>query len=120
MDRIKHSLTYSGGQSRGCVRTFAPLQRFGFVGYSPYTRPSVVSLATAIPFDELSQGSHDALYSLKGEIVGRGVRSVLGMDLPLFPKRRFQEGATSQSVFADRFAGGQNSYRQHFLELYEQ
>ena len=45
VDRIKHSLTYSGGQSRGCVRTFAPLRRFGFVGYSPYTRPAVVRRA---------------------------------------------------------------------------
>ena len=35
VDRIKHSLTYSGGQSRGCVRTYAPLQRFGFVGTAP-------------------------------------------------------------------------------------
>lgn len=120
VDRIKHSLTYSGGQSRGCVRTFAPLRKFGFVGYSPYARPSVVSTATAIPFAALSDGSLDALYSLKGEIVGRGVRAVFGVDLPVFPKRRFQEGATSASVFADRFAGESDSYRQHFLELYEQ
>ena len=120
MDRIKHSLTYSGGQSRGCVRTFAPQRRFGFVGYSPYTRPSVVSTATAIPFDELSHGSHDALYSLKGEIVGRGIQTVLGMELPLFPKRRFQEGATTASVFRDRFELGSESYRQRFLELHEQ
>jgi len=120
VDRIKHSLTYSGGQSRGCVRTFAPQRRFGFVGYSPYTRPSVVSTATAIPFDELSHGSHDALYSLKGEIVGRGIQTVLGMELPLFPKRRFQEGATTASVFRDRFELGSESYRQRFLELHEQ
>jgi asparagine synthase (glutamine-hydrolysing) len=120
VDRIKHSLTYSGGQSRGCVRTFAPLRRFGFVGYSPYTRPSVVRTATAIPFADLSHGSHDALYSLKGEIVRRGVRALLGMELPVFPKRRFQEGATSDSVFADRFDVTSDSYRQHFLDLYEQ
>jgi len=120
VDRMKHSLTYSGGQSRGCVRTYAPLHKYGFVGYSPYTRPAVVSTATAIPFDELSRGSHDALYSLKGEIVGRGVKALLGLELPLFSKRRFQEGATSASVFADRFAAGAESYRQHFLDLYEQ
>ena len=120
VDRIKHSLTYSGGQSRGCVRSFAPLRRFGFVGYSPYTRPAVVGVATAIPFDSLSHGSHEALYSLKGEIVRRGVRVVLGMELPVFPKRRFQEGATPESVFADRFAGEPDLYRQHFLELHKQ
>jgi len=42
------------------------------------------------------------------------------MDLPLFPKRRFQEGATSESVFTKRFSAGPESYRQHFLELYDQ
>ena len=69
VDRIKHSLTYSGGQSRGCVRTYAPLRRFGFVGYSPYTRPAVIRTATAIPFAELAHGSHDRLYGLKVEVV---------------------------------------------------
>jgi asparagine synthase (glutamine-hydrolysing) len=118
VDRIKHSLTYSGGQSRGCVRTFAPLRRFGFIGYSPYTRPAVVGIATAIPFDELAAGSHETLYGLKGEIVGRGVERLLGFELPRFPKRRFQEGATTTEVFTDRFGVGPETYRQHFLELY--
>lgn len=120
VDRIKHSLTYSGGQSRGCVRTYAPLSKYGFVGYSPYTRPAVVRAATAIPFDQLTAGSHQALYALKGEIVGRGVEALFGLELPRFAKRRFQEGATSEEVFADRFVGADDSYRQHFLDLYEQ
>ena len=37
--RIKHSLTYSGGLSRSYVRTYAPARRYGFDGFSPYTRP---------------------------------------------------------------------------------
>jgi len=118
VDRIKHSLTFSGGQSRGCVRTYAPLRRFGFVGYSPYTRPAVIRTATAIPFDELSGGSHAALYALKGEIVRRGVRSVLGVELPIFEKRRFQEGATSAAGFNSLFDVPPEAYRQHFLELF--
>lgn len=120
VDRIKHSLTYSGGQSRGCVRTYAPLRKHGFVGYSPFTRPAVVSIAASIPFDDLSRGSLKALYSLKGEIVRRGVSQVLGMELPVFPKRRFQEGATSASAFAIRFDVDPESYRHHFLHLHKQ
>lgn len=118
VDRIKHSLTYSGGQSRGCVRVHAPLRRFGFVGYSPFTRPEMVSLATAIPFDELTEGSTERLYALKGEILQRGVRAVTGIDLPAFPKCRFQEGAAPESVFAERFPTDPEAYRNHFLDRY--
>ena len=118
VDRIKHSLTYTGGQSRGCVRSFAPMQRYGFVGFSPFTRPAVVRVATAIPFADLSRGSHEALYSLKGEIVRRGMRAVWNLDMPVFEKRRFQEGATAPAVFAERFAADPAAYREHFLALH--
>src|SRR4029079_17546068 len=37
VDSIKHSLTYSGGFSRGCVRGYACAQSHGFVDFSPYT-----------------------------------------------------------------------------------
>ena len=40
VDSIKHSLTYSGGYSRGCVRSYACAREHGFDGFSPYTRPS--------------------------------------------------------------------------------
>jgi asparagine synthase (glutamine-hydrolysing) len=118
VDRIKHSLTYSGGQSRGCVRTFAPMQKHGFVGFSPFTRPSLVRIATAIPFDELSAGSHETLYSLKGDIVRRGLRAVWGIDMPVFEKRRFQQGATTPSAFAHSFTDEPHVYREHFLGLH--
>ena len=118
VDRIKHSLTYSGGQSRGCVRTFAPMRKHGFLGFSPFTRPSVVRVATAIPFAALSRGSHETLYSLKGEIVRRGMQAVWGVDMPVFGKRRFQEGATSPAVFAHRFSTEPDAYREHFLALH--
>ncbi len=118
VDRIKHSLTYSGGQSRGCVRVHAPLRKYGFLGFSPFTHPSLVSLATAIPFDELTKGSIEKLYALKGEILSRGVKAVTGLDLPVFPKRRFQEGAGPESVLAERFPTDPEAYRNHYLDLY--
>lgn len=115
VDCVKHSLTYSGGQSRGCVRTHAPLRKFGFSGFSPYTRPAVVALAAAIPFAELSRGSIDELYALKGEIMRRGIRAHTGLELPIFPKRRFQRGATSAAAFEERFSAAQQAYRSHLL-----
>jgi len=118
VEAIKHSLTYSGGLSRSCVRTWAPARRLGFAPFSPYTRPAVVAAAEAIPFAELTGGSHDKLYALKGEIVGRGVRAVTGLELPLFPKRRFQHGAGSESWFEGRFGVEPSRYRRHLLGLY--
>lgn len=118
VDAIKHSLTYSGGLSRGCVRTFAPARRFGFSTFSPFTRPSVVAVAEAIPFDRLTEGSNEALYGLKGEIVRRGLRQVLELDLPVFPKCRFQQGATTKDVFDDVFDVDPDVYRRHFLKLH--
>lgn len=118
VDRIKHSLTYSGGQSRGCVRIHAPLRKYGFLGFSPFTHPSLVSLATAIPFDELTKGSIETLYSLKGEVLRRGVKAVTGMELPVFPKRRFQEGAGPGSALAKCFPADPEAYRNHYLDLY--
>jgi len=92
VNAIKHSLTYSGGQSRGHVRSYAPAAMFGFRGFSPYALPNVIEVAEGIPFIELTDWDHGRLYGLKGDIVARGVRQVTGMELPVFPKRRFQAG----------------------------
>jgi asparagine synthase (glutamine-hydrolysing) len=118
VDSIKHSLTYSGGYSRGCVRSYACAREFGFDGFSPYTRPSVIAVAEAIPFAELTKGSHDRLYALKGEIVARGIRSVLGMEMPVFPKRRFQHGSVAPSEIARLFPQNEARYRRHFEKLH--
>jgi asparagine synthase (glutamine-hydrolysing) len=118
VDSIKHSLTYSGGYSRGCVRSYACAREYGFEGFSPYTRPSVIAVAEAIPFAELTQGSHDRLYALKGEIVARGIRSVLGLDMPVFPKRRFQHGSVSATQAARLFPQDEARYRRHFEMLH--
>jgi asparagine synthase (glutamine-hydrolysing) len=78
----------------------------------------VVATAAALPFAELAGGSHERLYALKGDIVRRGLARTLGVELPLFPKRRFQEGATSDDAFARVFAGGEPRYRRAFAALH--
>jgi asparagine synthase (glutamine-hydrolysing) len=118
VDSIKHSLTYSGGYSRGCVRSYACARQYGFDGFSPYTRPSVIAVAEAIPFAELTEGSHARLYALKGEIVSRGIRSVLGLEMPVFPKRRFQHGSVSATHAARVFPQNEARYRRHFETLH--
>jgi asparagine synthase (glutamine-hydrolysing) len=118
VESIKHSLTYSGGFSRGCVRGYACARELGFVEFSPYTRPSVIAVAEAIPFAELTQGSHERLYALKGEIVARGIRAVLGVEMPIYPKRRFQEGSVSAEQVPRLFPRDEGRYRRHFLTLH--
>ena len=118
VDSLKHSLTYSGGYSRGCVRGYACASRYGFVSISPYTRPSVIAIAEAIPFDELTRGSHERLYALKGEIVRRGVRAVLGYEMPVYPKRRFQYGSATPATAARLFTDDEARYRRHFHALH--
>jgi asparagine synthase (glutamine-hydrolysing) len=118
VESIKHSLTYSGGFSRGCVRGYACASAHGFTDFSPYLRPSVIAVAEAIPFAELTQGSHARLYALKGDIVSRGVRSELGIEMPVFPKRRFQEGSVSADEVTRLFPRDEGRYRKHFQALH--
>jgi asparagine synthase (glutamine-hydrolysing) len=117
--RIKHSLTYSGGLSRSYVRTYAPARRYGFEGFSPYTRPSVIEVAEAIPFAKLTQYDEPTLYALKGEIVRRGVAAITGFDMPVFPKRRFQHGAIPAETLKTRLGQSEGGYRQVFYRLYQ-
>jgi asparagine synthase (glutamine-hydrolysing) len=117
--KIKHSLTYSGGLSRSYARTYATARHHGFIGFSPYTRPSVIAVAEAIPFIGLTQYDVGRLYELKGEIVSRGVRAVTGLEMPVFPKRRFQHGALSEESLHRRLPYREAEYRKQFLSLYE-
>ncbi len=116
--KIKHSLTYTGGLSRSYTRTYAPGRHFGFQGFSPFLRPSVIAVAEAIPFIELTNYDVPRLYELKGEVVSRGVRAVSGLHMPVFPKRRFQHGAIPEDVMRERLPGREAEYRKHFLSLY--
>jgi asparagine synthase (glutamine-hydrolysing) len=117
--KIKHSLTYSGGLSRSYARTYATARRHGFQGFSPYTRPGVIAVAEAIPFIELTQYDVGRLYELKGEIVTRGVAAVTGLEMPAFPKRRFQHGAVSEESLRRRLPYREAEYRRQFLSLYQ-
>jgi asparagine synthase (glutamine-hydrolysing) len=119
VDAVKHSATYTGGQSRGHVRSYAPAAMFDFKGFSPFALPRVIAVAEAIPFIELTDWQHDKLYSLKGEIVRRGVDAITGMTLPVFEKRRFQHGAVGESDFASLFPADQSEYRQAFDAMYQ-
>jgi asparagine synthase (glutamine-hydrolysing) len=114
---LKHSRTYSGGQSRAAVRTWAPLRRCGFEGLSPFTRPAVVAAAESIPFAGVTEWDVARLYALKGEVVAAGVRALTGRQMPVFPKRRFQHGALGAGE-RGRFAFGESDYRNHFASLY--
>jgi asparagine synthase (glutamine-hydrolysing) len=115
---IKHSLVYSGGQSRGHVRSYAPARHFGFTGFSPFALPNVIEVAEGIPFIELTQWNHDRLYALKGDIVRRGVEQVTGLSMPVFPKRRFQHGAADNGAFQDLFPKHEAAYRAAFSRLF--
>ena len=116
--KIKHSLTYSGGLSRGYVRTYAPGRRYGLDEFSPFTRRNVIAVAEGIPFAGLTGFDVETLYGLKGEIVSRGVRAVTGFDMPVFPKRRFQDGVAAPEFGRARLGGSERMYRERFLALY--
>jgi asparagine synthase (glutamine-hydrolysing) len=114
---IKHSLTYSGGQSRGYARTYAPLTVTGFEGLSPFVCPSVIAVAEGIPFIELTGWDHGRLYELKGKVAAAGVKAVTGLDMPVFPKRRFQHGAATRP--AALFPTNAAEYRRIYQRVYE-
>ncbi len=119
VESIKHSLTYSGGLSRGYMRTFSPSDSLNFEGYSPYTLPNVIDISEGIPYIEMTNWDHEKLYELKGKIVAMGVKAITGMDMPVFPKRRFQHGTVSPSDFHRQFPEKEIDYRKAFLSKYE-
>ena len=118
VESIKHSLTYSGGLSRGYMRTYAPSEILDFKGFSPYTLPNVIEIAEGFPFIELTNWDHEKLYNMKGDIVSAGVKAVTGMDMPVFEKRRFQHGAASMQTFKNTFPKTDIEYRKAFNKIY--
>ncbi|MFN3190741.1 MAG: asparagine synthase-related protein [Aureliella sp.] len=115
---IKHSLVYSGGQSRGHVRTFAPGSKCGFKGFSPYAVPSVIDVAEGMPFIELTDWQHEALYSLKGRVVQAGIKALTGLEMPIYEKQRFQKGAVSSDGFDSIFPADEATYRDEFTRQF--
>jgi len=118
VDAVKHSLVYSGGQSRGHVRTSAPASSLGFQGFSPYAVADVIETAEAIPFVDLTDWDHSRLYQLKGDVVAAGVKAITGVEMPIFPKQRFQRGAAAESTFDQLFPQSDQEYRNAFAEIF--
>jgi asparagine synthase (glutamine-hydrolysing) len=119
VESIKHSLTYSGGLSRGYMRSFTTSDILGFNGFSPYTLPNVIEISEGIPYIDMTSWDHQKLYDLKGQIVSYGIKAVTGMDMPVFQKRRFQHGAASRGAFDKLFPLKEMTYRKEFLSIYE-
>ncbi len=119
VESIKHSLTYSGGLSRGYMRTFATSDLLGFEGFSPYTLANVIEISEGIPYIDMTNWDHQKLYALKGQIVFDGVKAITGMEMPVFQKRRFQHGAASSRDFSRHFPDKEIEYRKEFLSSYE-
>jgi asparagine synthase (glutamine-hydrolysing) len=119
VNSIKHSLTYSGGLSRGYMRSLYTAESNGFEVLSPYILPNVIEVSEGIPFIKLTDWDHKKLYELKGQIVASGVKAVTGMDMPVFQKRRFQHGAVSLSSFRRHFPSREIDFRKEFLSRYE-
>lgn len=117
--KFKHSATYSGGLSRAYTRTYATSRALGFTSFSPFTRPQVIEVSEGIPFEKLTGMEVEKLYALKGEIVRRGVKAVTGLEMPVFPKRRFQHGAVPVNRLRERIPARESVLRQQFFSLYE-
>lgn len=77
-----------------------------------------MEVSEGIPFIELTKYDVPTLYSLKGEIVARGVRAVTGINMPVHQKRRFQHGATRPEQMRELLPDKENEYRRTFLSLY--
>lgn len=119
VESIKHSLTYTGGLSRGYMRSFATADKSGFEIFSPYTLPNVIEISEGIPYIDITKWDHKKLYELKGSIVSAGVKAITGINMPIFEKRRFQHGATSGKDFKKHFPEKEIEYRKEFLSRYE-
>ena len=119
VDSIKHSLNYSGGLSRAYMRTYAPAEQLGFKGFSPYTLPNVIEVAEGIPYIDITDWDHEKLYDLKGEVVSKGIKAVTGLNMPVYPKRRFQHGVVEKKKFKEKFPQEDKPYRKVFQQLFE-
>jgi len=119
VESIKHSLTYSGGLSRGYMRTYSPGDKLGFEQFSPYTLPNVIEISEGIPYIDMTDWDHEKLYDLKGQIVAVGVKAITGIDMPVFEKRRFQHGVASDNDFKKLFPENDLDYRKEFDSKYE-
>ncbi len=120
VESIKHSLTYSGGLSRGYMRTCAPATMLGFEAFSPYTLPNVIEVSEGIPYIDMTNWDHKKLYDLKGQIVSLGVKAITGMEMPVFQKDAFSTGRLPNMRLTDLFPTKEIAYRKEFLSTYDE
>ena len=99
VDSIKHSLTYSGGLSRGYMRTYATGENLGFEAFSPYTLPNVIEISEGIPYIDITGWDHKKLYDLKGQIVSDGVKAITGIYNSNFPEKTFSAWCGIRKIF---------------------
>ena len=118
VDKVKHSATFSGGQSRGHVRTYAPSALLGFQAFSPMATPNVIDVAEGIPFIALTDWDHQRLYDLKGSVCQRGIENLTGLTMPIFEKNRFQQGAVDSEQFSALFPTSPAVYRRVFAGIF--
>ena len=119
VDSIKHSLTYSGGYSRGCVRGYACAAAVRLRGFQSVHAPVGHRRRRSDPVRRADARARTSGCTRSRARSSRAAfRQVLGMTMPIFPKRRFQHGSVS-AVDVDRvFSGDETRYRRHFESLF--
>ena len=116
VDAVKHH-SFTAAVKPGS-RASAPAALLGFSGFSPFAVPDVIEIAEEIPFVALTDWDHEKLYALKGSIVSSGVRQLTGVDMPTYPKQRFQRGAADSATFESVFPSDDQDYRDAFKEAF--
>ncbi len=115
---LKHSETYTGGQSRSCARTYAPPAGVRLLGLQPVHEAARDRGRRGHPVRRADGRKRREALRAEGRDRLRGVRAITGFAMPVFPKRRFQHGAGGDDVFARRFGYTEAQYRAAFLSRY--
>ena len=117
--KIKHSLTYSGGLSRGYVRTTRPAGGIGFDDFSPFTRRNVIDVAEGIPFagvDRLRR--RDSLRPEGGDRPPRQSAPSPGSTCRCSRSAGSSTARCPGVLHAPGSGGSEREYREQFLALY--
>jgi asparagine synthase (glutamine-hydrolysing) len=78
----------------------------------------VIEIAEGIPFNELTGYEVNRLYALKGQIIRRGIKQVIGVEMPIFPKRRFQHGALPPNKLRELVPDKEGFFRGKLAQQY--
>ena len=90
----------------------------GFSGFSTLAVPDDIEIAEDVPFVTLTDWDHEKLYGLKASIVSAGVQQVTGIEMPTYPKQRFQRGAADAATFDSVFPTEEQEYRDAFKDAF--